>query len=983
MNKIGNYTVIGHIGHGAMGSVEKAQSPHGDIVAVKILYQQFALEADYVRRFKREAQLARKLSHPNVVKILDIGDDPETHRPFIVMEYIEGQSLGEILHDTEMTGAQEGMQLFSPGETIRIMRQLAGVLQAADDLGLVHRDIKPQNIILDWSGNAKLLDFGFAKDVGSLVSVLSLTGQPIGTPPYMSPEQHEGSKDIDVRSDLYSLGCTAYQMLTGVPPFVGPTGAAFARQHCDEVPDPAVKRNKNCPLNLSQVIDRLLAKNPESRHQTPAELIEDLNRVERGEVPLKLHKAKKSKKYNPIFTYEVAILVAIICMALFYGHIKYRSMNAESRLKAVVADASQLAIKHDYDAAKEKLDKFIDEYAVDNPELIQPAVALREKLLKEYAIWRAEDESRQRSDLVKQAVRKEEEQERQRELAEQERQRELFNLLRNAERWGKDEGRVKQAAEIIEKAYGLCNTDKERAKVAAVAQKVNDALAKRRPWAVLADFTIDKSVRVNITGAAVAVKFEQLLGNEFRLVTRRQISKALEELRFQSSDLVDSRKAEKFGKYVGAEYLVTGNVVQLGREITIAVQCFDIETGAISRTAEVSAEDVDDLNYMIREAAEILNMSQEKKRSYLEVKYRHRDALQEGLRSFNSGDYVNAAKKFKEVLAIKHSKDIQELLDLAQINMAGQHLRLDSNKKYIETMRTALIFLNKGQWRDAAKYYRSALNISGFEKDVTAKSGLQKALAGVEVENRKKALAACEEVIKSAAVLYNYLKKQGSGATNGFARCAAEKSKINLLRKSPYWKYIPQTKRKEIEKIYNYLSGLGKGYISFQAEQQFEKVYEETLKELRKIESSNVSLNHFQYDKLKKRLDSFISSSHYRYLTDNDKRSLMELKNLVSEYQSRQYYDNATYVRGRTFSYSRRPSHYSRKSKKKRKSGTIIYNPSKPPKGNVTISINGRTISTGGSSINNSSSNGSVSPLSTSHFDKLIKPNNVPARIRR
>ena len=187
MSRIGNYTVIEHIGHGAMGSVEKARSPNGDIVAVKILYSQFALESNYVKRFKREALLARKLSHPNVVKILDVGEDPETRRPFIVMEYIEGQSLGEVLQDVKMSADPGGLQLFSSGETIRILRQLAGVLQAADDLGLVHRDIKPQNILLDWSGNVKLLDFGFAKDVDALVSVLSVTGQPIGTPPSAKP----------------------------------------------------------------------------------------------------------------------------------------------------------------------------------------------------------------------------------------------------------------------------------------------------------------------------------------------------------------------------------------------------------------------------------------------------------------------------------------------------------------------------------------------------------------------------------------------------------------------------------------------------------------------------------------------------------------------------------------------------------------------------------------------------------------------------
>jgi Protein kinase domain/Peptidoglycan-synthase activator LpoB len=981
MKKIGNYTVIEHVGHGAMGSVEKARSPNGDIVAIKILYPQFALEADYVKRFKREAKLARKLSHPNVVKILDLGEDAETHRPFIVMEYIEGQSLSEILHDTGMTDDPGGVQLFSPGETIRILRQLAGVLQAADDLGLVHRDIKPQNIILDWSGNAKLLDFGFAKDVDSLLSVLSVTGQPIGTPPYMSPEQHEANKEIDIRSDLYSLGCTAYQMLTGIPPFIGPSGAAFARQHCDDIPVPVVKRNADCPLNLSQVIDRLLAKNPADRHQTPAELIEDLNRVERGEVPVKLHKAKKSRVYTPKYTYIIALLVALVCMGLFYGHIKYRSMNAESVIQEAIAHARQLAIKHDYDGAKAKLDVVIAEYTTDNPDLVVPAVALRETLLKEYAIWRAQQESLLQQDKITRAVKAEEDQVRQRELAEQNRQRELHNMLRNAERWGKDESRVKTAAALIEKAYNLCNTDAERAQVAVVAVKVNEALAKRRPWAVLADFTIDDSVKASITGSAIAVKLEQVIGREFRLVTRRQISKALEELRFRSSDLVDRRKAERFGKYVGAEYLITGNVVQLGREITVAVQCLDIETGEICRTAEVSAVDVDDFNYMIREAAEILNMSDEKKRSYLDIKYKYEDAVQEGLKSFNSGDYVHAVKKFKEAQAIKPSKDIKELMDRAERSALGQQLREDSKERYKAAIQKALYHLNNKRWHDAEKYCRIALNIRGFEKDSTALDGLSKARAGILELNRNNAIAACEQILKSANSVYRELKKKGSGATNGYAKCAAQKSKIEQLRKSRHWKYLSQAKRDTVDKIYKYFNSLGQGYISINAERQFEQVYESILTEFRGVQNTNSSQSYAKYSELLNKLKVFIASSSYNYLSSNDKRSLMELKNLITEYQSKQNYET-TYINGRSYSYWRK-SKSRNYGRNKNKSLIKIYNRNKPSKGNVVITVNGRSSSSKKSPPpNTSASNSKDDLLGTEHLNQIFKPKREPARIR-
>jgi serine/threonine-protein kinase len=147
-------------------------------------------------------------------------------------------------------GAEPLHSLPAP-QVIGWMRQIAGVLQAAADIGLVHRDLKPQNIIIDSRGNARLLDFGLAKDTAALVSVYSATGQSLDTPPYMSPEQCEGTKEIDSRSDLYSLGATAYHLLTGEPPFAGPTQSAFMRQHLEDIPTPAVKLNPSVPLNLS------------------------------------------------------------------------------------------------------------------------------------------------------------------------------------------------------------------------------------------------------------------------------------------------------------------------------------------------------------------------------------------------------------------------------------------------------------------------------------------------------------------------------------------------------------------------------------------------------------------------------------------------------------------------------------------------------------------------------------------------------------
>ncbi len=360
MEQIGKYKVLANIGHGAIGSVEKAEAPDGTIVAIKTLFPQFVYEEEYVKRFKREAALAKKLSHPNVVKIFEVGEDQDGRCQYMVMEYIDGKSLAEYMHDKGMASAVvecsgkmnkkaepdsknkiPGKELptkittFTAKETIKIIRQLAGVLQAMADIGLLHRDIKPQNILLDKKGNAKLLDFGLVKDTEALVSMLSTTGQSIGTPPYMSPEQHEDSKETDMRSDLYSLGCIAYHMLTGRPPFPGPTASAFARQHSDDIPEPVHKMNPDCPLNLSQVIDRLLAKKPENRHKNPDELIEDLNRVECGEVPLKLYKPKKSKKHNPLRNWLTVAAAAVIVAGCFTGWNFYKRGSATVITKVV------------------------------------------------------------------------------------------------------------------------------------------------------------------------------------------------------------------------------------------------------------------------------------------------------------------------------------------------------------------------------------------------------------------------------------------------------------------------------------------------------------------------------------------------------------------------------------------------------------------------------------------------------------------------
>ena len=444
VDKIGPYKILEALGHGAVGKVDKAQAPDGKIVAIKTLFQQFTYEAEYVKRFKQEARLAKKLSHPNVVKVLDVGEDDDGHLQYIVMEYVEGKTLTEVMSGRSRYDKKKAKQsppkIFSAEETIRILRQLAGVLQAAMDIGLLHRDIKPQNIMIDSDDNAKLLDFGLSKDCDSMFSILSTTGQFIGTPPYMSPEQHSGEDVIDHRSDLYSLGCTAYQMLTGVTPFPGPAVSGYAMQHLNDIPPSVYSLNKACPKNLSLLIDRLLAKKSGDRQQTPAELIEDLNRVERGEKPVKIHKPKK--KSYAFFMFRIAIAAVLIVSLLWMAGRAafYLGMNPDIENKII--------------EQKVRIKEVVR---------IQPAVAKKK-------------------------------------LTNSERLKKLDNYLRQAARWSKDEDKVKKAEVAINQAYMLCNNDKEYKRIATVGEIVYKAMDKRRPWVAVVDFTIDNSVESKISG---------------------------------------------------------------------------------------------------------------------------------------------------------------------------------------------------------------------------------------------------------------------------------------------------------------------------------------------------------------------------------------------------------------------------------------------------------------------------------------------------
>ncbi|MFQ5967657.1 MAG: Stk1 family PASTA domain-containing Ser/Thr kinase [Acidimicrobiia bacterium] len=270
----GRYELLAHVARGGMADVYEARDTLLDRrVAVKVLHSQYSADDAFVKRFRREAQAAANLSHPNIVGIFDWGEDDSTY--FIVMELVEGRSLREVLRS-------EGTLL--PRRAAEIASEVAAALEVAHRAGLVHRDVKPGNILLTPDGTVKVTDFGIARAWDDS-SELTRTGAVIGTATYFSPEQAQGTA-ADSRSDVYSLGIVIYEMLTGQPPFTGETPVAIAYQHVQSAPFPPSALNDDIPRELDQISLHALSKEPDERYQTADEFRTDLLLYLQGQTPL-------------------------------------------------------------------------------------------------------------------------------------------------------------------------------------------------------------------------------------------------------------------------------------------------------------------------------------------------------------------------------------------------------------------------------------------------------------------------------------------------------------------------------------------------------------------------------------------------------------------------------------------------------------------------------------------------------------------------
>ena len=264
----GRYEVQGELGRGGMARVYRGtDTVLGRPVAVKVLSAQYTDDANFLTRFRREAQAAARLNHPNLVQVYDTGSDDGVH--YIVMEYVDAKTVADLLAGGRIT----------PNRAVELAEAVCDALVVAHTHGVIHRDVKPANIMVTRNGQVKVTDFGIARVTSN--ETVAQTAVVLGTASYLSPEQAQGGP-IDQRSDLYSLGCVLYEMLTGRPPFTADSPVAVASKHVLEQAPPPSRLNPDVTAQLDAVVMRALSKNPDKRYPDAEKMRADLERARQG-----------------------------------------------------------------------------------------------------------------------------------------------------------------------------------------------------------------------------------------------------------------------------------------------------------------------------------------------------------------------------------------------------------------------------------------------------------------------------------------------------------------------------------------------------------------------------------------------------------------------------------------------------------------------------------------------------------------------------
>ena len=306
----GRYELEELVGHGGMSSVYKARDALLERnVALKILHDQYSADEEFVERFKREARSVAQLQHPNIVTVIDRGE--EEGKQYIVFEYVDGENLKELV-------VRKG-RLEIP-EALEIALEIARGLAFAHEHGLVHRDVKPQNVLLNGDGRAKVTDFGIARSLD--VDGMTQTGTVLGTSNYIAPEQASGQR-VDAQTDVYALGVVLYEMLVGDVPFPGESFVAVAMKHVNEPPPNLLDVRKDVPLRLAAAVDRALEKDPGQRFPTmdafAAELeacLAELERGEAGAATMVIPARQRHRQHKRVSRWPLAIAVlALLAIA--------------------------------------------------------------------------------------------------------------------------------------------------------------------------------------------------------------------------------------------------------------------------------------------------------------------------------------------------------------------------------------------------------------------------------------------------------------------------------------------------------------------------------------------------------------------------------------------------------------------------------------------------------------------------------------------